>query len=142
MPDQAGKGRGRCAHGARNLYAGPTAKTAEARDDTATHMDELEYVRQMAVKSVPTIDFSQNIRNFAGLRAVAGRRFVVGESEIPNFINAARIKSPRAFFHTRNRGRPCADIGRLRSRPVSEAGVQERRVRCRKDEMSFEEQGR
>lgn len=77
-----------------NLYAGPDSKTADGRDDTATHRDELDYVRQMAVKSVPTIDFSQNIRNFAGLRAVAGDDFVVGESAVKHFFNAAGIKSP------------------------------------------------
>lgn len=77
-----------------NLYAGPDSKTADARDDTSTHRDELEYIRKMAVKSVPTIDFSQNIRNFAGLRAVAGEDFVVGESAVKNFINVAGIKSP------------------------------------------------
>lgn len=77
-----------------NLYAGPDSKTADARDDTSTHRADLDYVREMAVKSVPTIDFSQNIRNFAGLRAVAGDDFVVGESEVKNFINAAGIKSP------------------------------------------------
>lgn len=77
-----------------NLYAGPDSKTADARDDTSTHRNELEYIREMAVKSVPTIDFSQNIRNFAGLRAVAGEDFVVGESAVENFINAAGIKSP------------------------------------------------
>ncbi|MBC5649406.1 NAD(P)/FAD-dependent oxidoreductase [Christensenella tenuis] len=77
-----------------NLYAGPDSKTAAARDDTSTHADELSYIREMAVKSVPTIDFSQNIRNFAGLRAVAGNDFIVEESNVRNFINAAGIKSP------------------------------------------------
>lgn len=93
-PTKAGKGVvvAPTVHG--NLYAGPDSKQAGERDDTSTHKDELDYVREMAVKSVPTIDFSQNIRNFAGLRAAAGDDFIVEESEIENFINAAGIKSP------------------------------------------------
>ena len=55
---------------------------------------DLAFIREMALKSVPTIDFSQNIRNFAGLRAVAGDDFIVEESTVKNFINAAGIKSP------------------------------------------------
>lgn len=77
-----------------NLYAGPDSETADARDDTSTHREGLDYVKEMAVKSVPTIDFSQNIRNFAGLRAVAGDDFIVEKSEIENLINAVGIKSP------------------------------------------------
>ncbi|MEG2189719.1 MAG: FAD-dependent oxidoreductase, partial [Christensenella sp.] len=77
-----------------NLYAGPDSKVTNERDDTATHSKDLDYVHDLAVKSVPTIDFSQNIRNFAGLRAVTGTDFIVEESEIKHFINAAGIKSP------------------------------------------------
>ncbi|MEA4854178.1 MAG: NAD(P)/FAD-dependent oxidoreductase [Christensenella sp.] len=78
-----------------NLFAGPDSKLSDALDDTATHRDELDLVRKMALKSVPTLDFSQNIRNFAGLRASAGDDFIVEESaEIKNFIQAAGIKSP------------------------------------------------
>ncbi len=93
-PTKAGKGVvvAPTVHG--NLFAGPDSKTANERDDTSTHADDLAFVREMAVKSVPTIDFSQNIRNFAGLRAVAGNDFVVEESAVKNFINAAGIKSP------------------------------------------------
>ncbi len=93
-PTKAGKGVvvAPTVHG--NLYAGPDMQVTAERDDTATHTKELAFVREMALKSVPMIDFSQNIRNFAGLRAVAGKDFVVGESEIKGFIHAAGIKSP------------------------------------------------
>ncbi|MEG2202823.1 MAG: NAD(P)/FAD-dependent oxidoreductase [Christensenellaceae bacterium] len=77
-----------------NLFAGPDNRVAKERDDTSTHKEELEFVRQKAIKSVPSIDFSQNIRNFAGLRAIAGEDFVVGATKIKGFINAAGIKSP------------------------------------------------
>ncbi len=77
-----------------NLFAGPDNHAAAGRDDVATHYDELKYVREMALKSVPTLDFSENIRNFAGLRANAADDFIVEESAVPGFINAAGIKSP------------------------------------------------
>ena len=52
-----------------------------------------------------------------------GRRFCgrgVGDSQL---YQRRGGQIARAFFRTRNRGRPCADIGRLRSRPAQEAGV-------------------
>ena len=93
-PTKAGKGVvvAPTVHG--NLFAGPDSRTANSRDDTATYAGDLAFIREMALKSVPTIDFSQNIRNFAGLRAVAGDDFIVEESTVKNFINAAGIKSP------------------------------------------------
>ncbi len=52
-----------------------------------------------------------------------GRRFCgrgVGDSQL---YQRRGDQIARAFFRTRNRGRPCADIGRrLRSRPAQEAG--------------------
>lgn len=93
-PTKAGKGVvvAPTVHG--NLYAGPDMQVTAERDDTATHAKELTFVKEMALKSVPMIDFSQNIRNFAGLRAVAGKDLIVEESEIKGFINVAGIKSP------------------------------------------------
>ncbi len=54
-------------------------------------------VKTKAMKSVPSIDFSQNIRNFAGLRAKrdVGFDFVVGEDEkIARFYHMAAMASP------------------------------------------------
>ena len=56
----------------------------------------MDYVRTMAAKSVPGINFRESIRNFAGLRAIAGTDdFIVGESQKqPGFFQIAGIKSP------------------------------------------------
>ena len=78
-----------------NLIVGPNAEPAKA-DDFATTAEGLAFVRKMAVKSVPGIGFSDSIRNFAGLRAVADTGdFIVGPSKaVPGFFNIAGIKSP------------------------------------------------
>lgn len=76
-----------------NLIVGPNAEDA---GDTGNTADGLSFVRKMAVKSVPDINFRQSIRNFAGLRAVANAPdFIVGESPlVKGFFNMAGIKSP------------------------------------------------
>lgn len=77
-----------------NLIVGPNAEPAH-RHDLATTAPGLDYVRQTAQKSVPSIDFSQSIRNFAGIRAHARERedFIL-EQAAPGFIDLAGICSP------------------------------------------------
>ncbi len=76
-----------------NLIVGPNAEPAASTDTTA---EGLAMVKRQALKSVPDIDFSQNIRNFAGLRAVSATGdFVVGQSRRqPGFFSMAGILSP------------------------------------------------
>lgn len=76
-----------------NLIVGPNACPVVG-DDTSTTAEGLEFVRTRALKSVPSIAFSQSIRNFAGVRA-----HVVGEDdfilqETDGFVDAAGICSP------------------------------------------------
>ena len=76
-----------------NLIVGPNAEDAH---DTATTTQGLEYVAKTALKSVPSVDLRQSIRNFAGLRAQSNTGdFVVGESPtMPGLYHIAGIKSP------------------------------------------------
>ena len=79
-----------------NLICGPNAQNVEDRldlGDTAAGMAE---VRAKAARSVPGVEWRQNIRNFAGLRANTTRRdFIIEESKAhPGFIDLAGIKSP------------------------------------------------
>lgn len=78
-----------------NLIVGPNAENSEA-DDVATTATGLHKVRQSAVKSIPSINFRESIRNFAGIRAIANvEDFIVGPSEFcSGFFNIAGIKSP------------------------------------------------
>lgn len=78
-----------------NLIVGPNAEPAKP-EDFSTTAEGLNMVRNSAKKSVPSIDFRESIRNFAGLRAVSYTGdFVVGQSaDVSGFFNIAGIMSP------------------------------------------------
>lgn len=81
-----------------NLIVGPDAnENIEGKDDLGNTNDALAYIRNRSARSVPNVNFRNNIRNFAGNRAtIKGREdFLIEESKIVNgFINFAGIKSP------------------------------------------------
>ena len=95
-PTKAGKGVlvAPTVHG--NLLVGPNNEKAAGRDDTAVTADGLAYVVETAKKSVPHIDFSTVIRQFAGNRAMTAHSdFVIAEAVgAAGFIDIAAIKSP------------------------------------------------
>lgn len=78
-----------------NLIVGPDSSPVVGQDVTNTAAG-LAFVRNTAVRSVPSVDFRQSIRNFAGVRAHASTGdFIIGEvAEAPGFFNAAGICSP------------------------------------------------
>lgn len=78
-----------------NLIVGPNAQRVEG-EDTSNTARGMAYVRERAAESVPSIDFRQSIRNFAGVRAVADTGdFVIGPVDgAPGFFDAAGICSP------------------------------------------------
>ena len=94
-PNENGKGVlvAPTVHG--NLIVGPNADPVEG-DDTACTAAGLAFVSAAARRSVPSIRFSESIRNFAGVRAnVDTGDFVIGEAEgAPGFIDLAGMKSP------------------------------------------------
>lgn len=79
-----------------NLIVGPNAEPTPDRQDLGTTGAGLAYVRETALRSVPGLNFRENIRNFAGLRAVSTRDdFILEESAaFPGFFDLAGIKSP------------------------------------------------
>ncbi|MFV0414342.1 MAG: NAD(P)/FAD-dependent oxidoreductase [Oscillospiraceae bacterium] len=78
-----------------NLIVGPDSASSE-EDDLSTDREGLEIVKQLALKSVPGINFRESIRNFAGLRATSTNPdFIVEQSAaVPGFFQIAGIKSP------------------------------------------------
>lgn len=78
-----------------NLIVGPNAE-ASAPDDTTNSADGLAFVRRMATRSVPSVSFRENIRNFAGVRANSSDEdFIIGEDEeVKGFFHFAGIRSP------------------------------------------------
>ena len=79
-----------------NLIVGPNAEPVEDRLDLGTTGEGQAFVQQTAKRSIPGLDFRENIRNFAGLRAISSRKdFILEESvTAPGFIDLAGIKSP------------------------------------------------
>lgn len=79
-----------------NLIVGPNAVACAKGDDVGNSADGLNFVRQMAVRSVPTLNFRDSIRNFSGVRANTDRPdFIIEESQqCAGFINLGGIKSP------------------------------------------------
>ncbi len=92
-PNERGKGVlvAPTVHG--NLIAGPDSEAVEG-EDISTTASGLSFVRERALKSVPSIQFSQSIRNFAGVRAVTNAGDFVISWAAPGFLDLAGICSP------------------------------------------------
>ncbi|MBR7060870.1 MAG: NAD(P)/FAD-dependent oxidoreductase, partial [Eubacterium sp.] len=92
-PNELGKGVlvSPTVHG--NLIVGPNAVSC-AKDDTSTKTASLDFVREKAVKSIPGINFRENIRNFTGVRANSDRGDFIIRFSAENFLDLAGIKSP------------------------------------------------
>lgn len=81
-----------------NLIVGPNADfEVGSKDDTGSVQKNMDYIREMALLSIPDLAFTSNIRNFAGVRATLKGYddFLIEESPlVKGFINFAGIKSP------------------------------------------------
>lgn len=92
-PNELGKGVlvSPTVHG--NLIVGPNAIESE-KDDTTTKSSSLDFIRQAALKSIPSINYRENIRNFTGVRPNADTNdFIIGFAA-ERFIDVAGFKSP------------------------------------------------
>jgi glycerol-3-phosphate dehydrogenase len=78
-----------------NPMIGPTADDIEDKEDLATSDEGLMKVLSGAGKMLPSLEASDIIAYFAGVRPVAGSDFIIRyEDRIPGFINVAGIQSP------------------------------------------------
>lgn len=95
-PSKVGKGVlvSPTVHG--NLIVGPNAEDIKSPDDVAVTADALEFVRTLALRSVPSVNVRQSIRNFAGVRAHCEfDDFMIQEApDAKGFIDLAAIASP------------------------------------------------
>lgn len=92
-PNEKGKGVlvSPTVHG--NLIVGPNSENTN-EDDLSTTLDGLAFVSTQALKSVPSINYRESIRNFAGLRARTGvHDYFIYEGE-KGFFNLAGMASP------------------------------------------------
>jgi len=79
-----------------NLLVGPDAVAQMSRTDFDTDRGALMYIREKADTDTDAVNFRDNIRNFAGLRAYSDRGdFIIGpDKKAEHFINIAGMKSP------------------------------------------------
>ena len=77
-----------------NLLVGPSSEAVDYREDVDTDSSTLGSVLETAKRSVPGINIRENIRNFAGVRAISDSDdFIIREAE-RGFYDLAGIKSP------------------------------------------------
>lgn len=78
-----------------NPMIGPTAHDVADKEDLSTSDEGLKEVLENVRKMIPTINESDIIAYFSGLRPVAGHDFIIRhESAVPGFLNVAGIQSP------------------------------------------------
>ena len=79
-----------------NLLVGPDAQDGEDKEDVSTTRQGLDFVRDMSKLLSDRVDFSDGIRNFAGLRVLPdGKDFIIElDPNVHGLLNLAGIKSP------------------------------------------------
>lgn len=78
-----------------NLLLGPTATDTLDKEEVNTTADGLNTLQATAGKSIKAVPYKSVITSFAGLRAhEEGGDFIVGESSVKGFFDAAGIESP------------------------------------------------
>ncbi len=98
-----------------NLIVGPNAQDVD-REDVSTTFNGMQYVCEKAKLSVPNVDFSANIRNFAGIRAnVHGHSDFVISFGANRFLDLAGMKSPALSA--------AAAVGELAAQMMCEKGL-------------------
>ncbi len=79
-----------------NLLAGPNFYRVDEPDDVATDSERMAILKQRILEVVPTINFREVIRTYAGIRPNTDvGDFIIAESEqCSHFINLGGMKSP------------------------------------------------
>ena len=78
-----------------NLLIGPTAEDVSAKDDLDITKEGIDFIVEAAKKSLPQFDMRKVITSFSGNRAAASTHdFIIEETKVKGFINAAGIESP------------------------------------------------
>lgn len=78
-----------------NLLVGPDAEPIADKENRATTSGGLDDVRRASQKTSAAVNFRENIRNFAGLRAFTEEDdFIIRECSVHGFFDLAGIKSP------------------------------------------------
>ena len=95
LPDEKSKGILIIKTSDGNPMVGPTAREVEDKEDKTTSPQGYEQVFSSVRKMMPSIDKSDVIAYFAGLRPATGKDFIIKhEDRVPGFVNVAGIQSP------------------------------------------------
>lgn len=78
-----------------NLLLGPTATETDDKEEVNTTKTGIDTLISTAAKSIKSVPARSVITSFAGLRASStGHDFIIGESSVKGFFDAAGIESP------------------------------------------------
>ena len=77
-----------------NLLIGPSSEAVDNPDDVKTDAQALAHVWDTAAKAVPGLNKRDNIRNFAGVRALSDKDDFIIRETAAGFFDLAGIKSP------------------------------------------------
>ncbi|MHA1974032.1 MAG: NAD(P)/FAD-dependent oxidoreductase [Candidatus Hodarchaeales archaeon] len=76
-------------------FLGPNALDIEDKEAKDTTSQGINEIIDGGLRLIPNLPLNKSITTFAGLRAVSSTNdFIIGESKVENFINAAGIQSP------------------------------------------------
>ncbi len=94
LPSSKGKGVIVAPTTSNNYIVGPSSEFVADKDDVSTDNVTLLDVKEQAKNLVDVIDYSKQIRQFAGVRAVSSTKDFIIEESLDHFINVAGIQSP------------------------------------------------
>lgn len=78
-----------------NFMLGPNAEDIDKREDIDTTIEELGKIVETGRRSIPDFDIRRALTTFSGIRAKSSTGdFIVEESAVEGFVNAAGIDSP------------------------------------------------
>lgn len=136
VPSKKGKGVLVSPTTTNNYLVGPSSEVILEKDDTSCNYEILQNVKSKAYDLVDILRIDQQIKQFAGIRAVSDTKDFVIEETSYHFINVAGIQSPGLASSPAIAVMVCDMI---KNKEEKENWNPKRRPLVRLNKMSFEE---
>lgn len=136
VPTKKGKGVLVSPTTSNNYLVGPSSEVILEKDDTSCNYEILQNVKSKAYDLVDILRIDQQIKQFAGIRAVSDTKDFVIEETSYHFINVAGIQSPGLASSPAIAVMVCDMI---KNKEEKENWNPKRRPLVRLNKMSFEE---
>ncbi len=136
VPSKKGKGVLVSPTTSNNYLVGPSSEVILEKDDTSCNYEILQNVKSKAYDLVDILRIDQQIKQFAGIRAVSDTKDFVIEETSYHFINVAGIQSPGLASSPAIAVMVCDMI---KNKEEKENWNPKRRPLVRLNKMSFEE---